>query len=258
MKSPSILAIGGLDTSGGAGVLTDAAAARSVGVHASVATTTLAIQNNERFFESEVQPPDTFRNTLDALLPSMGFGAVKTGALGNASIVRLLASYAKRPEFPPLVVDPVIRSTSGGVLLEDEGVDAFKSDLLPRAALVTPNLEETSLLTGLDVVTPSDMATAGKRLLELGSGAALIKGGHLDSDTIVDVLVDAHGTQTFESKRIGTIEVRGTGCALASLIASFIAKGDTVRKAIPNAREVLAGAITAAVQVANGPKFLKF
>ena len=255
----SILAVGGLDPTSGAGVLMDMGAASAVRCHTVVAVTTLTVQDGKRFISSNPLDPAQIAETLDALLGSVSIGAVKTGALCNGAIARVLADRTQEPSFPPLVIDPVMESTTGGVLLEKDGVNVLVERLLKVATLVTPNLKEAGLLTGMSVQTVDDMEVVAKRVLEMGAGAVLVKGGHLTSDRVSDVYLDKSGNhRVFENTREGSVEVRGTGCALASMIAAFISKGCDLIESITKARKILIRAIRSSQQIAPGPRILNF
>jgi hydroxymethylpyrimidine/phosphomethylpyrimidine kinase len=173
--------------------------------------------------------------------------------------VETVASLAADPGFPPLVVDPVIRSSTGGVLLDEKGVASLRDVLLPKVSLVTPNLFEAADLTGLEITTLADMKEAAKYLVELGAKAVLIKGGHLKGNELHDVFLDNAGLEkVFVGKKIGSADVRGTGCALASLIAAHIGKGLEMIDAVEQARNLLRMAIQHARPIDNGPPILSF
>lgn len=254
---PIILAVGGLDPTGAAGILMDALAARSVGAHAAAVLTVDTLQDGERFLSARAKDGATVRAAVEAMLQSLSIGAIKTGALGTAEIVEVVADLAERPGMPPLVLDPVIASTSGGALLDEDGVRVLRNRLLGRVALVTPNLAEAEILTGGRVEDISGMRRAAARLVELGAGAALVKGGHLEGRKIADVFFDRLGREkVFEADRSGDYEVRGTGCALASMIAGLLAWGRDLLYAATEARAKLSRAIIEAVEIGPGPRVL--
>jgi len=196
---------------------------------------------------------------VEAVLASQDVGAVKTGALGNGAVVERIAELATVRAFPPLVVDPVFASTSGGILLDDDGIGRLRETLLPAATLVTPNLSEASILAGRVVRDSKSMIMAGERILRSGCEAVLIKGGHLEGDRLTDVLV-CRDTEPvlLEGSRLEGGDVRGTGCALATLIAGFIASGCDTERAIREARSVLREAIEGSVCLGSGPRVLAF
>ncbi|MDD5307100.1 MAG: PfkB family carbohydrate kinase [Deltaproteobacteria bacterium] len=259
VTKPSLLAVGGLDPTGGAGLLLDAAAARHVGVHAAVVVAVVTVQDGGSFALARPEDPALVREAVDFVLRALPVGAVKIGALGSAGIVEALTEASQAPSFPPLVVDPVMRSTTGGVLLDREGVAALAARLLPRSALVTPNLAEAAILAGCEVGSVGQMEKAARRILELGAGAVLVKGGHLDGDEAVDVFVDRTGTvRVLRSPRLPVGKVRGTGCALASLVAALLAKGEPLEAAVERGRKLLLREMGRARRVGPGPLVLDF
>ncbi|MCP4602258.1 MAG: hydroxymethylpyrimidine/phosphomethylpyrimidine kinase [Proteobacteria bacterium] len=259
ISKPSIVALGGLDPTGGAGILQDVAAARAVGVHGAAVLALSTVQDGKNFKASHCEKADSVRIALETVLQGVEIGAIKTGAMGNAEIVEVVADLADTPYFPCLVVDPVMRSTTQGTLLDDEGVTMLRDRLLPVAVLVTPNLAEARILTDSEVSDINGMRMAGMRLVELGARAALIKGGHLMGDEIADVFVNQQGeVHVFKSERHAAGDVRGTGCALASLIAGLLARGYALFDAIKSARTILLKAIHGSTRIGTGPRVLQF
>jgi hydroxymethylpyrimidine/phosphomethylpyrimidine kinase len=255
----TLLAVGGLDPSGGAGLIVDGHAARSLGLHAAAVATLLTVQDGLAFTGARAVDPGLVRDGMTAVLESQDVGAVKTGALGVAGNVAVVAELAERDGFPPLVVDPVIGSTSGGELLDSGGVRRLCEGLLPVAALVTPNAREAAVLAGVDVDDAEGAVRAGERLVELGARAALVKGGHLAGEQVTDVLVAAgESVVTFSVPRRDHVDVRGTGCALGSLIAGRLALGFQLGEAVMGARNDLQVAIRSARSVGPGPPVLVF
>ncbi|MDJ0762395.1 MAG: hydroxymethylpyrimidine/phosphomethylpyrimidine kinase [Myxococcota bacterium] len=255
----AMLAIGGLDPTGGAGIVRDAMAARFAGVHCAVVMTTFAIQSGRRFVGSYPLSPHLVRRAIETVLADTPVKAVKLGALGNAKIAGMIADIAQNNPDLQLVVDPVFRSTTQGTLLSEKGVAALKTHLIPQAAMVTPNLIEATALTGIDVATVTDMRSAGEYLVGAGATAVLVKGGHLASDMVADVYVDAEGRfEVFEDRRAMVGEVRGTGCALASLIAAFLARAYPLLSAVTAARGILKDAILNSHHLGPGPRYLNF
>ncbi len=252
------LMVGGLDPTGGAGILLDVVASRAAGTHGAAVLAVNTIQDGARFQTSHPETPGSIRAAMIAVLKSARVGAVKTGALASAENVEAIADLAKESSFPPLVIDPVVRSSSGGALLDDAGVTALKTRLLPESTLITPNLAEASVLTGVEVRNIDEMQHAGEKLLEMGARAALVKGGHLEGNETADVLVSAKGSRVFSAKRIPGPEIRGTGCALASLIAGFVARDYDLTDAVTDARHVLRRAIEGAHTIGPGPRVLDF
>jgi hydroxymethylpyrimidine/phosphomethylpyrimidine kinase len=234
----TVLVIGGLDPTGGAGILADAAAVRSAGFHCAAVASLTTVQDGSSFGGSTVAEPERVVDAIRVVLDGQPCGAVKVGALGSRAIVEALAEIASEPGFPPLVVDPVLRSTTGGTLLEASGVAALRDRLLPLATLVTPNLGEAGALTDRVVGTEPEMLAAAEQLLAGGVGAVLVKGGHLDGPRVADLLA-REGTAPvwLRGERLPVGKVRGTGCTLASLIAAELARGRALPRAVESARE---------------------
>src|SRR6185437_13500759 len=189
---------------------------------------------------------------LTALAEDLPPTALKTGMLAEAVLVRLVARAIRENGWNNLVVDPVMVATSGARLLTSEAEEVLREDLLPLASLVTPNLDEAALLTGRVVHDPSTMERAGATLLRFGAGAALVKGGHLSSETIVDVLVTPAGVRRFTHQRIDTSSVHGTGCTLSAAITAGLALGRSLDDAVEAGLEFVHRAIAEAPGLGGG------
>ena len=239
---PVALTVAGFDPSGGAGVLTDAAAIRAFGVHPVAVLTSLAVQNTVRFFHRRDLPAGQVREQLDAVAGEFLLGAVKTGMLGTVAAVDTLADWlAERPRLP-LVVDPVLRSSSGGDLGEPGLGEALTRRLFPRTRLLTPNLPEAAALTGRTLASRADMEETAGLLRALGPEWVLLKGGHLPRGDAADYLAGPEGGFWLEEPRVRR-EVRGTGCALAAAVAAGLARGDSVPDAARAAKRLVTFAI---------------
>jgi hydroxymethylpyrimidine kinase/phosphomethylpyrimidine kinase len=249
-----VLCVGGLDPTGGAGVLADAAAVRVAGAHPAAVIASIAIQDGRSFVGSHAVEESVFASALETVLGGIDIRAVKSGALGGRAAVEVLAGALRAYERIPLVVDPVVRSSTGGELIDGEGLAALRLELFPLAALVTPNIAEAELFSGISIRGPAEMADAARRILDEGPSAVLVKGGHLGGDRSVDVLFSREGGSTeLSSPRVAGGDVRGTGCALASLIAGHLAGGAEPADAVRTARNTLSEAIENAVAVGPGP-----
>lgn len=247
---PRVLFVGGFDPSGAAGVLADIKTAQEFCVFGTSATTAVTVQN--RFGVSEVMPvpASVVGAQLDACFLDAPVDVVKTGMLVSADVIRALTTrvdaWGSRSR---LIVDPVLRSTTGRSLLDEEGKAALVKQLLPRAALVTPNLLEAEELTKRTANTEDEMSLLGDHLLALGAQAVLIKGGHLverdpSCDEIVDILRTLDGEEyRFRRPRLAPVGARGTGCTLAAAIASGLAEGLTLRTAVENACDFVHSAL---------------
>ncbi len=249
-----MLLIGGLDPSGGAGILLDCRAARAAGVHPAAVAALRTLQDGNRFEAAFPESSKALARGVSMMMSRFRVGAIKVGALGSADNVRVVAALAAE-RGAPVVLDPVLASTSRGALLSPEAVEVMRQTLLPEVALVTPNLDEAGILTGMSVGDLPAMREAARRLLDLGAAAALVKGGHLSGDA-ADLLLDRAGTeQVFRAERASS-DVRGTGCALATLTASFLAQGASMAEAVERAKTVLTRAIAGAYRVGEGPAML--
>ncbi len=252
---PRILTIAGSDSGGGAGIEADIKTITSLGGYACTAITALTAQNTLGVFGVLPVPVSFLKLTIATVLMDIGTDAIKSGMLASADIVEAVASAL--PDATPYVLDPVMVATSGATLLPDDAVAAIRSRLLPRAALVTPNLPEAAKLTGLPVETEAQRLAAGRALLEMGAAAALIKGGHGPSDdgTITDLLIHKNGFERFTMPRIATRHTHGTGCTLAAAIATGLAQTMSMRASVERARLYLQNAILHAPELGagNGP-----
>ncbi len=247
---PIVLAIGGSDSSAGAGVQADLKTVAALGGYARTVVTAVTAQHSGGVTAAWPVPTSTIEAQLRAAYLDTPPVAVKTGMLANRETVEATAQLLRELGAPNLVVDPVVRSTSGATLLDAAGVEALRTLLLPLAALVTPNAGEAALLAGIAIETRADAIEAGRRILALGVGAVLITGGHLASDPATDILVTAKGTQAFEGvHRVGP-DVHGTGCAFASAIATCLALGDALVDAIGTAKQYVAALIDVAFRSA--------
>jgi hydroxymethylpyrimidine/phosphomethylpyrimidine kinase len=245
-----ILAIAGSDSGGGAGIEADIKTITALGGYACTCITAVTAQNTLGVFGVQIMPADFVRLSMATVLSDIGADAIKLGMLASAEIIAAVADGL--PGGIPVVLDPVMLATSGAVLLPDAAITALRERLIPRAALVTPNLPEAAKLTGLPVATPADRVAAGQALLRLGAAAALIKGGHGEGDTLTDILVYGGGVETFCLPRIHTTNTHGTGCTLASAIATGLAQGMTLPDATSRARHYLQTAILTAPSLGAG------
>lgn len=247
---PIVLAIGGSDSSAGAGVQADLKTVAALGGYARTVVTAVTAQHSGGVTAAWPVPTSTIEAQLRAAYLDGPPAAVKTGMLANREAVEATSQLLRELGARNLVVDPVVRSTSGATLLDAAGVDALRTLLLPLAALVTPNAAEAALLSGIAVETRADAIEAGRRILALGVGAVLVTGGHLTSDLATDILITAEGTQLFEGAYLDGPDVHGTGCAFASAIATRLAFGDALVDAIGTAKQYMAALIDVAFRSA--------
>jgi hydroxymethylpyrimidine/phosphomethylpyrimidine kinase len=257
---PRILVVAGSDSGGGAGIQADIKTITMLGGFAMTAVTALTAQNT--LGVEEVLPIEARFVALQmrAVLTDIGADAIKTGMLGSARVVEAVADMCESLAFGvPLIVDPVMVAKGGARLLDKSAHDALVLRLLPLASLVTPNVPEAEVLTGMTIKTTRDLERAADALLALGPSAVLMKGGHLEGDTVVDVLRTADGADhRFEGPRIVSRSTHGTGCTLASGIAAGVAEGLTLHGAVARARAYVVQAIRLAPGLGKGHGPLEF
>ena len=246
------LTIAGSDSGGGAGIQADLKTFMAHGVYGASVITGITAQNTLGVEAVDLVSPTLVGQQIDAVLGDIGADAAKTGMLGSAAIIEVVASKLPLYRLERLVVDPVMVAKSGDRLLDEDAVEALRTLLLPLALVVTPNLPEASVLLGRPVEVERDMAAAARDLHALGPRYVLLKGGHLPSDDVVDVLYDGDRLHELRSSRIHTQHTHGTGCTYAAAIAALLARGLKVERAVHEAREYLIGAIAHATAVGAG------
>lgn len=248
-----VLIIAGSDSGGGAGIQADIKTVTVLGGYAATAITALTIQNTRGVTGIVATPPKAVRAQIEAVLVDIGADALKTGMLGDKVLVETLAqAFADLAPKIPRVIDPVMVATSGDVLLPRDAVDAVRQLMVPGAAVVTPNAPEAEVLTGKAVDGLNGQRRAAEKLLDLGAEAALVKGGHIPGDVIVDVLATQQGEHFFEGSRIQTRATHGTGCTLASGVAAGLARGLALEDAVALSRAYLVEAIRRAPGLGQG------
>lgn len=249
------LSIAGSDPSGGAGIQADLKTFHQFGVYGMAALTALTAQNTLGVSGVHVVPAAFLRQQLEALAADIPPDALKTGMLADADLATTAADCIRSFGWTPLVVDPVMIATSGDRLLSVDAERVIRDRLLPLATLVTPNLDEAALLTGLEVRDVAQMERAAIVLLDSGVAAVLLKGGHLADDTIVDLLATAAGIRRFSHPRIQTTSTHGTGCTLSAAITAGLASGRALEGAVEAGLEYVVRAIASApgFGAGNGP-----
>jgi hydroxymethylpyrimidine/phosphomethylpyrimidine kinase len=227
-----VLIIAGSDSGGGAGIQADIKTVTMLGGYAATAITAITVQNTLGVTGVHPIPVAIVEGQARAVLDDIGADAIKTGMLGDIEMVETVARILDSARSAPAVVDPVMVAKGGSNLLAPGAVDAVRSLMIPLAGLLTPNAPEAQVLTGLPVQTTDDLRRAGEALLKLGAAAVLMKGGHVEGETVVDVLMTPDGETTFEGERIHTRHTHGTGCTLASACAAGLAQGMTLPQAV--------------------------
>ncbi len=246
-----VLIIAGSDSGGGAGIQADIKTVIALGGYAMTAVTAITVQNTLGVSAVHDIPLDIVAGQITAVLDDIGADVIKTGMLSSAAIVETVAATLQGNKIPR-VVDPVMRAKGGHALLADDAAAALKRHLIPGAALITPNLPEAEALTGRTIATISDMNAAIPDLLQLGAQAVLLKGGHLTGERLVDMLITPKDVMRFEDERIDTTSTHGTGCTLASAIATGLAQGLSLREAVSRARAYVREAMRTAPKIGKG------
>lgn len=251
-RPPVALTIAGSDSGGGAGIQADLKTFFAFGVFGTSAITAITAQNTRGVQGVHPVPLDMVRQQIDSVVTDLRPAAIKTGMLATAELVSTVARAIDDHGLEGFVLDPVMVATSGDRLLDEDAVEAVTDELLPLATLVTPNLHEARMLTGLSVTSVDEMRAAGERLLQMGAGAALVKGGHLEDDEAVDLLIDGTGVRTWRRPRIATARTHGTGCTLSSACAAALARGAPLTDAVSAAIDFVARAIATAPELGGG------
>jgi hydroxymethylpyrimidine/phosphomethylpyrimidine kinase len=248
-----VLSIAGSDSGGGAGIQADLKTFAALGCYGMTAITALTAQNTLGVSGIHGVPPGFLKAQIQAVVEDIGVDAVKLGMLHTPEIVDVVAWAIDRYQLPNVVLDPVMVATSGDRLIAAETVQVLVRELFPRAAVVTPNLDEAALLVGHAIEGVDALDGAADELLALGARAVLLKGGHLPGDDVVDVLLQAGGARKrLASRRIASRNLHGTGCTLSSAVAAHLALGAALPDAVEQARAYVLGAMAAGVGVQVG------
>ncbi len=253
-----VLTIAGSDSGGGAGIQADLKTFAALGCFGMSAITAVTAQNTVGVQAIHALPPEFLARQIESVLEDLGADAIKIGMLRDRALVDVVAAALDRHPEIPVVLDPVMVATSGDALIREDTVEAIITDLLPRAAVVTPNLDELALMVGKPLADPDAALAAARELLARGARSVLVKGGHLPGDTVVDLLVDAYGERLrLTAERIATANTHGTGCSLSSAIAAHLALGapleDAVRAAAAYVRQGLRSAQALRFGAGHGP-----
>ena len=248
-----VLTIAGSDSGGGAGIQADLKTFAALGCYGMTAITALTAQNTQGVQAIHAVPPEFLRAQLQSVLGDIGVDAVKIGMLHTPEVVRTVAWAIRHYGLQRVVLDPVMVATSGDRLIAEETVDVLVRELFPLVTVVTPNLDEAALLIGRPIEGVQALEEAGRSLLALGARAALVKGGHLAGDEVVDLLVQpAAPSLRLASPRIASRNVHGTGCTLSSAIAAHLAQGLPLEAAVQQSRQYILRAIAEGAHVQTG------
>jgi hydroxymethylpyrimidine/phosphomethylpyrimidine kinase len=253
MTLPRVLTVAGSDSGGGAGIQADLKTFQELDVFGMSALTALTAQNTVGVHGVHDVPVDFVIAQMDVVLRDIGADAVKTGMLSSAPIIEAVVKGLTAHDVTRLIVDPVCASKHGDPLLQPDAVEALRTRVAPLAEVITPNLGEVAVLTGVEVHRRADLPRAARAMKELGSHWVLIKGGHLDEDEeAVDLLFDGAQEIYLNGPRITSADTHGTGCTLASAIAAYRARGVAVEPAVRAAKDYVTGAIRAGLRLGQG------
>ena len=242
-----VLIIAGSDSGGGAGIQADIKTVTALGGYAMTAITAVTAQNTRGVSGIHEIPVKFIENQIRAVLDDLGADCIKIGMLHSSEVIETVAGVLSDiAADTPIVLDPVMVAKGGAKLLKEEAITSLKKRLLARAALVTPNIPETEVLTGIKIISNDDLCSAGEALMVLGAPAVLVKGGHMAGDIITDVFMDVSGKQIFSSRRQETVHTHGTGCTLASACAAGLAQNLMIVEAVSRARNYVQEAIRTA------------
>lgn len=245
------LTIAGSDSSGGAGIQADIKTMTANGVYAMSAITALTAQNTTGVYGILEVTPEFLANQLDCIFTDIRPDAVKTGMVSSSALIEVIAQKLTQYKAKNLVIDPVMVATSGAKLISDEAIETLKGKLLGLATLITPNIPEAQVLSGMDIRTAEDMERAAKVIYEAYGCAVLCKGGHQLNDAN-DLLYSKEGARCYHGRRIANPNTHGTGCTLSSAIASNLAKGYSLDEAVERAKAYISGALAAMLDLGKG------
>lgn len=252
---PTVLSIAGSDSGGGAGIQADLKTFSSLGVYGATAITAITAQNTQGVHSQFAIPPQMVYDQIIAVMEDIHPSVIKIGMLSNVQVATAVAEALKRYSIP-IILDPVMVSSSGHRLLSVEAQEVLKERLLPMAQLVTPNIPEMEALSDMPLLTISDKYNAAKHLLSLGVQSVLLKGGHEEGDTKVDILYQKSPqgivTCSFSSDTLNTRNIHGTGCTLSSAIAAYMASGLDLKDAVSSAKIYITEAIKAGADISVG------
>jgi hydroxymethylpyrimidine/phosphomethylpyrimidine kinase len=251
MKPPVALTIAGSDSGGGAGIQADIKAMAALGVHGASAITAITAQNTLTVTEILELPLPLVRAQIDAVVDDLHPQATKTGMLSSAAIISCVAEALRTHRLQPVVVDPVMVAKGGARLLREDAIDALRSELLPLATVVTPNIPEAEVLLGRDLTTLADRRHAAEDIVRLGPQVAVVKAGHAHGDAI-DVFYDGDRLVELPGHRVATANTHGSGCAFSAAIAAGMARGISPLEAVQTAKDFIAAAIADAIEIGRG------
>ncbi len=249
MMKELVLVIGGSDSSGGAGIQADIKSITVQGAYAASAITSITSQNTQGVQEIFDLPTDLIVSQIDSVISDLDIKVIKIGMLNNIDLIRFISKELKTKQ---LVIDPVMVATSGDVLVSEEVIGIMKDMLFQNAEIITPNLAEAEVLSGVKINNKKDQLTAAKELLKLGPKHVLVKGGHSEGEMIKDILVTNYYEKHFEHKKVLTKNTHGTGCTLASSIAAKLAQDIPIKTAVEESINFVVNLLKASPKVGRG------
>lgn len=253
MRYRRVLTIAGSDSGGGAGIQADIKTISACGCYAASAITAVTVQNTLGVSAVHPIPLDIIEGQIDAVLSDIGADAIKIGMLHSAEVVEVVCRAIDRFKPQHIVLDPVMVSTSGHRLIEESAIEMLKSELIPRATIITPNIPEAEILLGRKLSSQSELPEAARELSRNGEISVLLKAGHLTEDMLTDIFLEAGGEiHQLTSPRLATKNTHGTGCTLSSALAAFLAKGLTPAGAMRAAKEYLTSALVSGARFEIG------
>jgi hydroxymethylpyrimidine/phosphomethylpyrimidine kinase len=256
----SILSIAGSDSCGGAGIQADIKTATALKTYIATAITCITAQNTQGVFDILYLPTDLIKKQIEVVLDDIKIDAIKIGMVGSREIIEEIARVLKnKAKNIPLILDPVMVATSGDALLKKEAISSFKKNLIPLSYLITPNIPEAELLSGIKIKNLSAMKLAAEKIISLGARNVLIKGGHINisEEKIYNLLVSENGKEKiFTNKKLKVGDVHGTGCSLASAVSCFLAKNYDLENSIKKANHFVYRAIKNGGKIGGGSRVL--
>jgi hydroxymethylpyrimidine kinase/phosphomethylpyrimidine kinase len=251
-SSPIVLTIAGFDPSCGAGIAADLKTIAAHNCYGVAAVTALTVQNTQGVKSTHLTPAATLRAQLDAIAEDCAIAAVKIGMLGNKANAAAVAEFLEKGNYVNVVLDPVAKAQSGGAdLIDAGGLKFIAEDLMKRATVITPNVPEAELLTGMEVKDLAAMEAAARKLVERGAKAAVVKGGHMER--AIDVLFDGAEMLHFGGDKVKSENTHGSGCTFASAVAALLAQGRPLREAVLLAKAYVVKAIEKSYSIGKGP-----
>ena len=250
----TVLTIAGSDSGGGAGIQADIKAISAMGCYAASAITAITVQNTLGVQAVHPVPLDILRGQIDAVLSDIGADAIKIGMLHSSEVVNLVDEMIEKYQIRNIVLDPVMVSTSGHRLIEEDAVEVIKTRLMPLARVITPNVPEAEILAGCKITGEDEFEAIARRLSDNGNVSVLMKAGHLSGDSLVDYFYNAEDDTItrLQSKRVQTKNTHGTGCTLSSAFAASLAKGENLTDAAISAKRYIEQAIISGAEYEIG------